>query len=85
MPTRQILEASEADDICDVAGVHLGKAEVAIASLPARLRPAFAAVSLLSGQLRRVEAGAERAFAPPPDLADWQKIAMLAWWGWRNR
>jgi phytoene synthase len=71
--------------ICDLARMHLGKAVVAIAALPPRLRPAFAAVALLGGQLRRVEAGAEQAFAPPADLADWQKIAMLAWWGWRNR
>ena len=69
----------------DLAREHLLKAEAAIAKLPRGLRPAFASVALLQSQLKRVEAGAEHAFATPPDLADWQKLAMLAWWNWRNR
>jgi phytoene synthase len=69
----------------DLARDHLHKAQAAIRQLPRRLRPAFAPVALLGSQLRRVEASAEQAFATPVDLADWQKLAMLAWWNWRGR
>jgi len=69
----------------DLAREHLRTAEAAIAQLPRSLRPAFASAALLRSQLKRVEDGAEHAFTTPGDLADWQKLAMLAWWNWRNR
>ena len=71
--------------LIDLARDHLQKASAAIAALPRPLRPAFAPIALLAGQLRRIEANAEHAFAASPDLADWQKLAMLVWWNWRNR
>jgi phytoene synthase len=71
--------------LTDLARDHLQKAGKAIGELPRPLRSAFAPVTLLQSQLKRVEAGAEHAFATPADLADWQKLAMLAWWNWRGR
>lgn len=69
--------------LTDLAQNHLCKADAAIRALPRPLRPAFAMISLLSSQLRIVEAGAETPFAVPPDAADWRKIARLAGWTWR--
>jgi phytoene synthase len=66
----------------DVANDHLRKAESAIAALPRELRAAFAPASLLRSQLRRLRLDAP--FAPQPDLADWQKIAVLGWWKLRR-
>jgi phytoene synthase len=71
--------------LVDVARDHLTKAEAAVAALPERPRPAFAPVALLPPYLRLVEAAAEGPFAPPRQIADWRKIAILAWWSWRNR
>jgi phytoene synthase len=62
----------------DVATDHLRKSDTAIAALPRNLRPAFAAAALLRAQLKRLNLDAP--FAPQPDLADWQKIAVLGWW-----
>jgi len=71
--------------LVDLARDHIGKARVAIAALPPKLRPAFAAIGLLGPQLRRVEQAAVTPYALPPDLADWQKLAILAWRGRRSR
>ena len=62
----------------DLATSHLAKADAAIAALPRNLRAAFAPAALLRAQLKRVALDAP--FAPQPDLADWQKIAILGWW-----
>lgn len=62
----------------DVAAEHLRKADTAIAALPRALRPVFAPTALLRSQLKRLKLDAP--FAPPPDLPDWQKIAVLGWW-----
>ena len=71
--------------LADIARDHVTKAEAAVAALPGRLRPAFAPIALLQPYLRLVEAAAETPFAPPRQIADWRKIAVLAWWNWRNR
>lgn len=71
--------------LIDLAGDHLGKAGSAIAALPAPLRPAFAPVALLRTYLRLVQAQSETPFAPPRTIAAWHKIAILAWWAWRQR
>ena len=71
--------------LADIARDHLTKAEAAIGGLSGRLRPAFAPIALQRPYLRLVEAAAETPFVPPRQIADWRKIAMLAWWGWRNR
>lgn len=70
--------------VADLAHDHLGKARTAIAALPKPLRPAFAPVSLLPRQLGTVEAS-DQPFTTAPDLADWRKIATMAWWTFRNR
>lgn len=69
----------------DLARDHLGKAEAAIAALPRLLRPAFAPVALLRPYLKAVEAQAEAPFAPPREIADWRRIALLALWAFRQR
>jgi phytoene synthase len=62
----------------DLASDHLRKADAAIAALPRDLRAAFALIALLRPQLKRLNLDAP--FAPQPDIADWQKIAVLGWW-----
>lgn len=66
----------------DLAAAHLGKARTAIAALPRSLRPAFATIALLDWDLKAAES--QMPFAPPRQRADWQKIAALSWWTWRN-
>lgn len=66
----------------DVAGGHLSKADAAIAGLPRELRSAFAPTAVLRSQLKRERL--DTPFAPQPDLADWQKIALLSWWKLRR-
>lgn len=69
--------------LCELAEGHVAKAEAAIAALPRSLRPVFAPVALLRGDLDRL-ARTRNPFVPPPPVPDWQKIARLAWWSWRN-
>ena len=66
----------------DLAGDHLRKADTAIAALPRDLRAVFAPTALLRAQLKRVNL--DTPFAAQPDLADWQKIGILAWWKLRR-
>nr|WP_314260155.1 phytoene/squalene synthase family protein [uncultured Devosia sp.] len=66
--------------LSELAADHLAKAETAIATLPAKLKPAFAAVALLKPQLAALN-HRTNAFAPASDDADWRKIARLMWWG----
>src|SRR5690606_31843664 len=76
----------------EMAGEHLDKADMAIALLPARLRPAFASTAVLRRQLALLDRKSgpfapapSGPFAPAPDEADWRKILRLAWWSWRSR
>ena len=62
----------------DLAREHLSKADAAISALPRTLRASFAPAAQIRSQLKRLNLDAP--FAPQPDLADWQKIAGLAWW-----
>lgn len=71
--------------IAELADDHLMKSRTAIATLPQKLRPAFAIVTLLESQLARWKTGAQAPFTAPTDQADWQKIARLTWWSLRNR
>jgi len=66
--------------LTELAADHLAKAETAIAALPAKLKPAFAAIALLKPQLAALNRRTN-AFAPASDDADWRKIARLMWWG----
>lgn len=68
----------------EMAGEHLDKADMAIALLPARLRPAFASTALLRRQLALLHRKVG-PFVPAPEEADWRKILRLAWWNWRSR
>src|SRR5690606_8505895 len=61
-----------------LAADHLGTADKAIAELQPRLRSVFAPQALLRAQLNRLDLDAP--FSTQPDLADWQKIAVLGWW-----
>ena len=65
--------------LAELAGEHLEAAETAIRLLPRALRPAFASVALLRGQLRRA-AASPRPFASMPDIADWRKLGALQLW-----
>ena len=71
--------------LLDLADEHLARAETAIAALPRPLRPAFAPAALLRTYLKAAQAQAEAPFAPPREIADWRKIALMAWWAWRQR
>ena len=70
--------------VIDLAREHLGKAETAIAQLPKALRPAFAQAALQRIYLKQVQRQSATPLAPPPDLADWRKIAAFSFWSWRN-
>ncbi len=70
--------------LTSLAHDHLRRAEAAVAVLPRALRPAFAMIGLLASQLKLVEAQNETPFAPPREIADWRKIALLSWWTFRN-
>ena len=69
--------------VAELAGEHLDKAEAAIGALPRELRPAFAPVAMLRGQLSRA-AASRQPFASLPDIADWRKLAALQWWSLRR-
>jgi phytoene synthase len=68
----------------DIAREHLDKADAAIAALPRQLHRAFSFTTLLRSQLAQIEVLERQPFGPPPELADWRKIALLTWWSWRN-
>jgi phytoene synthase len=70
--------------IAELADSHLVKATAAIASLPPKLRPAFAIVALIEHQLAQWKANPRSPFIPPRDHADWKKIARLTWWSLRQ-
>lgn len=70
--------------VAELAEAHLARARDAIRSLPAAVRPAFAMLPLIERQLESWKNHAGSPFAPPPDEADWRKIARLAWWTWRH-
>lgn len=65
--------------VADLAAEHLNKARPAIAALPKALRPAFAPIAVLPGQLRR--AASANPFAQALDISDAGKLARLMWWG----
>jgi phytoene synthase len=71
--------------ISELAAGHLTKADAAIATLPGKLKPAFAPIAVLSAQLALYSGRSPGPFATAPDDADWRKISRLAWWSWRNR
>lgn len=70
--------------VAELAEAHLARARDAIRSLPAAVRPAFAMLPLIERQLESWKNHAGSPFEPPPDEADWRKIARLAWWTWRH-
>ncbi|SMQ63846.1 phytoene synthase [Devosia lucknowensis] len=71
--------------IAELAGSHLAKAQTAIATLPASLRPAFAITAVLEQQVLAWQRHAAGAFSVPTEEASWRKIARLTWWALRNR
>jgi len=77
--------AAALGQVGDLATDHLAKAEVAIASLPGHLKPAFASVALLRAELQLLNRKSAGLFAPSPDVADWRKITRMMWWSLRNR
>lgn len=71
--------------VAEIARDHAEKARQAMVTVPRPLRPAFAAIALLPGQLTAAERQVHQPFAAPVgDGADWRKIARLVWWVWRN-
>lgn len=71
--------------LIEMAQDHLDRAGAEIAALPAHLRPAFAPVALLRRQLTWIGKRAENPFSLREEVADWRKIAILAWWALRQR
>jgi phytoene synthase len=69
--------------IADLAAEHLDAATAAAKRLPRPLRPAFAQLALLHGQLNRVRS-ARQPFASLPDIADWRKLGTLQVWAFRH-
>jgi len=70
--------------IMELAAGHLARAASAIANLPSSLRPAFASYPVVEAQLQRLRRSDMDPYGLQPDLADWRKIAMIAWWTWRG-
>lgn len=68
--------------LADIADDHLRKAEGAIGALPRPLRPVFAPIAVLRLQYRRLPL--QTPFQRHDDVADWRKIAALAWWKLRR-
>lgn len=68
----------------DLAREHLDLAEAAIATLPAKLRPAFAQIAVLKTQMALLARRTE-PFSLAPDDPDWRKLARLGWWVFRNQ
>ena len=64
--------------LVDTAGEHLDRAATAISTLPREPRPAFAPVSLLRLQLKRLDTDAP--FQRHNDIADWRKLVAMSWW-----
>jgi len=71
-------------EIAEMARDHLDKAEAAIRLLPKRLRLAFAMLPVLRNELKQLQRHGRHPLAPPPTLPAFRKIALLAWWSWRN-
>lgn len=70
--------------ILDIAQGHAHKARAAIAALPSSLRPAFASLVLVEGDLRRLERSTSSPFAPPPPSNPFSQLARLIWWSLHN-
>jgi phytoene synthase len=68
--------------LCEIAGEHMAKADVAIRALPHNLRSVFAPIAVLRVQHRRLDL--ETPFRRSDDLPDWRKIAALAMWRLRT-
>lgn len=66
------------------AAEHLDEANREIELLAGHVRPVFAPVTVLKSQLKRLEKHGRKPFATPADVANWRKIAALAWWAHRN-
>lgn len=81
-PTPEVLAATA--QLRELAHDHLGKAAAAIADLPSQVKPAFAFLTILRHQLARLDDYATLPFVTPPELADWQKLAKLGWWVFRE-
>lgn len=69
----------------ELAASHLDKAQAAVAHLPGKLKPAFAMLAILRAQLAALTKRTGSVFKPVSDDPDWQKIARLTWWAFRNR
>lgn len=74
--------AAALQQLAEMAGDHLTKADAAIRALPRDLRPAFAPIALLWALLKRLDL--ETPFMRQTDLPDWRKIALLGWWHLRS-
>lgn len=81
-PSAAILAATA--QMREMAGQHLDQAQAALKELPASVKPVFAPLSVLRHQLDRLNDYAQLPFVTPPDQADWQKLARLAWWVFRE-
>lgn len=63
---------------------HAAKARDAVKRLPRSLRPIFAAIALLPAEAARLHAMRDAPFSAPRELADWRKLAAMAWSSWRG-
>lgn len=79
-PSQALVDALE--QIAEIAGEHLVKAESAIAALPRSLRSAFASAAIVRPQLWRVDL--DQPFLAQLDMSDWRKIFALVRWRLRR-
>jgi phytoene synthase len=68
--------------LAETAAGHLDAAARAVRALPPALRPAFAPISIL--RLEQQALDLDNPYRPPADIADWRKLAALAWWRLRT-
>lgn len=63
---------------------HLSKVKTLLQETPAQYKPVFVHLSNLQARLDRLELFSNLPFAPPPDDADWKRLARMAFWMFKN-
>lgn len=76
--------AAAIGQLSELAADHLVRAQTAVSTLPAFLRPAFAPIAVLRAELNLLNSRSAGLFTGVPDEPDWRKIARLAWWSLRS-
>lgn len=72
------------NQLIELTQEHAAKARLAARRLPRSLQPIFAALALLPAQVARLQSTRMAPFSAPPEIADWRKLAAMAWLSWRG-